>query len=1668
VVYINFDSARALRSEFSMFLESVRQFRSQLEEDLKLFYAVVFDRERNMWFIDEDKIISHISKETATQIWSIVTTFRERLDSFARATRQLIKNYDEVVKALGRIQSEAISAIFGAERKITAVVEPESTSPIVPVEYRDLYATVVIRVGEANSETVQQFIDLLRTRIISRLTLYYRVYDVRIRGYSRHNYALAMVSYDQGAVRIDALKGLIKIIADLLIASGIDVELRPMPQIRLEELVTDDRVDPNKVYSEVASYVEELRRRVAQAEGEVARPLEVRPYQVDAVASALTWLRTSGRALIEVPTGGGKTAIAVLVAYILGKYNEDLKLLMTTFRSDIVRQFGDYLADKLSAVRKDAEFSINYVYGGEIHSRCFRNGVEVPCSTRSLNVPDVIAATSASLYYSILFAYYLMDEVKRESRKVYAELHRLLEQGRLDEIARTAEERCAKRRAGRKMAEMVKSAASRGAISVELVRKLSVCIAYYNVIDRLTREGARVSVREINRRIKPKLMDMLVRVLYAPVAFNIDAIISRISQSFVKRAEEQVDALIEQSRRGSEKARQRLRTIIASALRLLLTQLYTRISATVLHRPEVLNSTAEDLSRIYERYLHTTVSIPPEVGPIQRAIIDLMRRVRSIADQIVFDAITSGFHAVSNTVRFRAIGRRLDYYSIAVSLYLRSQLSKWLGNIATPYTVRAGEITEEQQQPEEVQAPAESGEPVVIESDEVIEIEDIPKVEGEELVFTGINRALAYKLFRLRRKNVLIIIDEAHHTPASSIALLLLFFKRALVLGLTATPYRGDKLDMLIYGLAGSIVYSISSSELIGRGYLVPAYVYNIVYHSKDNNKPLYNVASTLIKFMDELRQAIEDYSHRLGNLAKLISGEGGEEALPPSRVKRELITAANGIADVVGRLFEYLNLSPLFDKVRELANRDDVLEEVLRTRSVDEAVRLINNKYRILRDIPVPDMLTSECNKPEFRDHIQCICTTGRNVLHTADLHSTTSDFPDQQGIAVAHFLINAYCSKYGAVRLITPEFLARLAVRLLALYAIAKLDERPDGRPWTSKDRISAFRRRLGGLMRSIEQARSGVYIRALHNDLVRNWMLADSIMQVVHGMARASKSEPKFGEEYTTYPFAIVTPWREGADRMYAVMVARVAAHCYTYSKYYGISPEDPQLLDKCLKRAKELVQYVHGDVPTDTRTSIYNALRKRKILGIVATTVLNEGIDIPSLSILAIHRGGRGRVGTKQVVGRGLRPYSDGRYTKRALILIDILDIDNPVGVASNRCRMTFYCVDEPMWVKIQISDDNLLDYKHARRGGYYTIPSPKLYYVPHAGVGSFFELVGYLTYYHQMPAIQTAQGELMYMPPYLDEVARAYGYCYARNTARAVRWYIFGDGKSLQSMLNCADVNSCIKTFSSRYDAFREYVRQAFSADQEHGCPPRAAFKDAYQILRECKSALDNVQVMVEDPTTGLLDYVYVRDIMVCDSSLRCTLNLSGQNLNAQRMNLARRLSACLAFNWAHSVSNCRVFAENVNVPDPLTAYLCTLRELYIIDADQVDVHSAIQEALRRYRYCGQPGVKCAVDALSAIRGRSPVCVMNLLYRIRSILRGPYSKEFTELLYAYASMYGVPVKVPQQPRPEGAEGQEEEGGQRLEEEEGEEYLADLLVNYLGDNPNAYIYALKELC
>jgi superfamily II DNA or RNA helicase len=77
-----------------------------------------------------------------------------------------------------------------------------------------------------------------------------------------------------------------------------------------------------------------------------------------------------------------------------------------------------------------------------------------------------------------------------------------------------------------------------------------------------------------------------------------------------------------------------------------------------------------------------------------------------------------------------------------------------------------------------------------------------------------------------RRAFGMILVDETHHLPADTFYSVTEKFAAPYIHGLSATPYRQDKADMMIEAGAGAITARISVSDLIHSGYLATPMIF--------------------------------------------------------------------------------------------------------------------------------------------------------------------------------------------------------------------------------------------------------------------------------------------------------------------------------------------------------------------------------------------------------------------------------------------------------------------------------------------------------------------------------------------------------------------------------------------------------------------------------------------------------------------------------------------------------------------------------------------------------------------------------------------------------------------------------------------------------------------------
>jgi superfamily II DNA or RNA helicase len=117
---------------------------------------------------------------------------------------------------------------------------------------------------------------------------------------------------------------------------------------------------------------------------------------------------------------------------------------------------------------------------------------------------------------------------------------------------------------------------------------------------------------------------------------------------------------------------------------------------------------------------------------------------------------------------------------------------------------------------------------------------------------------------------------------------------------------------------------------------------------------------------------------------------------------------------------------------------------------------------------------------------------------------------------------------------------------------------------------------------------------------------------------------------------------------------------------------------ELLGKMLREVGLRVAVVTGAVKGEVRKKIYDDLRAGRIEVLAATTLADEGLDLPPLKTLIIAIGGRSKTRALQRIGRLVRPYPGKKIAVA-------YELEDPVGFARTHLheRLKLYKT-EPHW------------------------------------------------------------------------------------------------------------------------------------------------------------------------------------------------------------------------------------------------------------------------------------------------------------------------------------------------------------------------------------------------
>jgi len=99
----------------------------------------------------------------------------------------------------------------------------------------------------------------------------------------------------------------------------------------------------------------------------------------------------------------------------------------------------------------------------------------------------------------------------------------------------------------------------------------------------------------------------------------------------------------------------------------------------------------------------------------------------------------------------------------------------------------------------------------------------------------------------------------------------------------------------------------------------------------------------------------------------------------------------------------------------------------------------------------------------------------------------------------------------------------------------------------------------------------------------------------------------------------------------------------------------------------------MKFVNGDTPVKERQEIVKLMRSGGVDTIIATTVFDEGVDIPELASVILAGGGKSQVKALQRIGRGLRLAAN----KKTLNVIDFYDNQHYTVLNHSKKRMEYW-------------------------------------------------------------------------------------------------------------------------------------------------------------------------------------------------------------------------------------------------------------------------------------------------------------------------------------------------------------------------------------------------------
>lgn len=190
--------------------------------------------------------------------------------------------------------------------------------------------------------------------------------------------------------------------------------------------------------------------------------------------------------------------------------------------------------------------------------------------------------------------------------------------------------------------------------------------------------------------------------------------------------------------------------------------------------------------------------------------------------------------------------------------------------------------------------------------------------------------------------------------------------------------------------------------------------------------------------------------------------------------------------------------------------------------------------------------------------------------------------------------------------------------------------------------------------------------VFYRITAQQLIAAGLLAKPIIRLVDHTASSDKKTWQ-----GAYNDIVATG--KTRNKLVVDLALKAAKPCVVFTK----ALKQGKLVTKAIQRAGLRVEYVDGSTPTPSRQAAVTRLERGDIDVIVASVVMNEGIDIPELRSVVMAAGGSSTIAALQRVGRGMRVVPG----KTEFEVWDINDIGNKWTERHTAERLRAYRVED---------------------------------------------------------------------------------------------------------------------------------------------------------------------------------------------------------------------------------------------------------------------------------------------------------------------------------------------------------------------------------------------------